>query len=247
MCWPRPVRSRANSAAEIAWAAVTAVVLSGDNGPDHTRLAGVAVALDVGEAGDRLDDRVIDPLVGVGTGLAEAAHRDVDNVRPDLPDDVLAQAHPFDRARAVVLNQHIRRRHQLSDDLQPGRGLDVDTERSFRPVARQERPGHAAVLVTQLAQQITCGWLDLDDVGALVGEHHGGDRPGHDHGQIQHPDAGQWPLRFGLGHRPLRSLLSHRSEPCFSGRPGARPSWRGTLPGALAAGCHSRAPSPGRT
>ena len=34
-------------------------------------------------------------------------------------------------------------------------------------------------------------WLDLDDIGALVGENHRGQRAGHVGGQIDDPGAGE--------------------------------------------------------
>jgi hypothetical protein len=43
------------------------------------------------------------------------------------------------------------------------------------------------------AGDVTADRLDLEHVGALVGEEHGGERSRHHPGQIQHADAFEWP------------------------------------------------------
>src|SRR3569833_4177080 len=54
---------------------------------------------------------------------------------------------------------------------------------------------------------MTCGitarrWLDLDDIGAEIAQHHATEGAGHDLGQIEHTDARQGKLgRIGaVGH-----------------------------------------------
>ena len=65
------------------------------------------VALDISQAGERLDHRVIDALLRIGAGFAEAAYRDVNEVGLDRPQRGLADSHPIDHARAEVLHEQV--------------------------------------------------------------------------------------------------------------------------------------------
>ena len=78
-CWPPAPRSRANSAAVMAWTAVSAVTLSAAVWRRKTGRA-VGSGLGVGQPGVGLDHGVVGRLAGVGTGRAEARERHVDEL-----------------------------------------------------------------------------------------------------------------------------------------------------------------------
>ena len=171
--------------------------LVGDDGPDHHRPAGVAIRLDVGEAAQGLDHRVIDPLVAVGAAFPEPADRNVDDVGTKRPDRVFSDPHPLHRSGSEVLDEHVRRLHQPVEQLPAGIALEVHHDRLLSPVRAHERAGHSAYVVSHPAHDVAGGRLDLDDLRALVGESHGGDGP-RDHGrQIHDSEAGERAGHFG--------------------------------------------------
>ena len=201
--------------------------LVGDDGSDHHRTAGLAVRLDVRKTAQGLDDRVVDPFVPVGAALAEPADRDVDDVRAAGPDRVLPDPHPLDRAGAEVLDEHVRRLDQPVEQPPAEIGLEVEHDRLLAPVGAHERARDAADVVAHAPHDVPGGGLDLDDLGSLVGEHHGGDGP-RDHGrQIHDSNSGKRTghcnvlLRSGIrgGGAPERAEVCRC--PCIAARRGA--------------------------
>ena len=55
--------------------------LVADDGADHLRAVGHRLRLDIGKARQALNDRIVDPLLDVGPGVADAADRDIDQAR----------------------------------------------------------------------------------------------------------------------------------------------------------------------
>ena len=98
----------------MAWAAVRAVDLVGNDEPYHTRPARVRVGLNIGQAGQRLDDRIVYTLADIWALFAKAADRDIDKVGFHLAQDVPHQS-PYARLyRAGNSGQtHRRRRRDL--------------------------------------------------------------------------------------------------------------------------------------
>jgi hypothetical protein len=57
--------------------------------------------------------------------------------------------------------------------------LQIENDRALVAVVVQERRGKPGPAIAAGARGVTpVGGLDLDDVGALVGENHRGERPG---------------------------------------------------------------------
>ena len=114
---PWPLRSRANSAALMACAAVSALSLS------HTVVAssvGSPVAwlgCERRHARHRLDHRVVDAPAGIGPGLAEAGDRRIDQARVGGAQRGGVQPQPRHRAGAEVLHQHVGAARQLAHHL----------------------------------------------------------------------------------------------------------------------------------
>ena len=151
--------------------------LVGDDGAHHTWLASAMVGLDLGQSRKRLNDRIVHALLSIGSVLTKARDRDVDDVRAYLAHHIFAEAHALDGTRPKVLHQHVGGGDELLEYSKTIFGFDVDRERALGAVARQERRGHAAVVDADAAHQLACWRLDLDHVGALVGQHHGRDWP----------------------------------------------------------------------
>ena len=75
-------------------------------GQDRTHQAGAGIVrstLDRRQAGRGLNDRIIDALVRVRPGLAEAVDGDVDDLRADGPNVRLGDPQPLDHARPEIL------------------------------------------------------------------------------------------------------------------------------------------------
>src|SRR2546423_828181 len=62
---------------------------------DHLRTVGDRLRLDIGEAGQALDDRIVDALLHVRAGIADAADRDVDQARMPLAQLFYAESEPL--------------------------------------------------------------------------------------------------------------------------------------------------------
>ena len=104
----------------------------------HPRPAGVAVRLNRGETRKRLDHRIVNALVRIRSGLAEAADRHVDDVVAQSPNDAFAETHPFDRAGTEVLHEHVGARNQALQRRHARRALQVEHERAFAAIGRNE-------------------------------------------------------------------------------------------------------------
>ena len=76
--------------------------------------------------------------------------------------------------------------------------VDVEEGRALVPQAGMGK--EAACLVAT-------GWLDLDDVGALVGQMHGAEGGSPHAGQVQHLDAFQGSRHEGPPHFKIRPVV----------------------------------------
>ena len=138
--------------------------------------------------GERLDDRVDDRTVGVRTGGSVPADRHVDHARVARLDVVVAEAEPVHDAGPEVLHHHIGARHELGDQAAPLVGGRVDADPPLPPVVvqqqRAEAPARERAQPEDVAQPRR---LDLHDVGALLRQHHRGQRPRRQLAQIDDP------------------------------------------------------------
>ena len=106
---------------------------------------------------------------------------------------LIAEAEPFHGARREVLDQHVGAGDQPAQDFLAAVGLQVEHDAALVAVHHQEGRG----LVADLRRHGMPGvvavrpFLDLDDVGAHVGEHQGAGRTSHHMGEIDDLQAGQ--------------------------------------------------------
>ena len=164
--------------------------LVGQDRADEPRALLIGAGLHRGEAREGLHDRVVHGLVGVGPRLAEAVDRHVDDAGRTLADRRLVEAETLDHAGAEVLHQHVGPRGEALDEIDALRRLQVDGDRALVAVEVQERGREAVAPIAVGARVVALArLLDLDDVGALVGEDHGRPRPRQHRGQIDDADA----------------------------------------------------------
>ena len=164
--------------------------LVGQDGADEARALPIGAGLHRGQAGEGLHDRVVHGLVGVRSLLAEAVDRHVDDVGRHLADRRLVDAETLDHAGPKVLHQHIGASAQALDEIDALRRLEIDGDRALVAVEVQERGRKAVAPIAVGARVVALArLLDLDDVGALVGEDHGRPRPRQHRGQIDDANA----------------------------------------------------------
>ena len=131
-------------------------------------------------------------LLGVGTGLAVARHRGIDQARVERRHVLVAHAQP---------RAHLQREVHHHDVGGPGQPLEHRAALGVLEV-EHDRPlvavGHVPAEIdgmlrhrmglAQLALRIALARrLDLDDLGAIVAHHRGRHRAGDEARQIEHP------------------------------------------------------------
>ncbi len=119
MRWPLPVFSRWNSAAESAKAPRHAggVVDRRRAELDRMHVLGAGHRHD---AGGGLDDVIVGGLLAARPVLAERRERRVDQPRIDRGQRLVTKPQGFERAGAVVLDEHVGGRDQLLQNLAVG-------------------------------------------------------------------------------------------------------------------------------
>ena len=79
----------------------------GNNDAKHLRATCRAVSLDIGSTGERLDNRVVHPLVSIGALLAKTVDRDINELLIELAQHRLTEPHAIHCPGPEVLQQHI--------------------------------------------------------------------------------------------------------------------------------------------
>ena len=161
----------------------------------HRRPVGVAVQRH--EPAGRLGQRVVAALVVLRAVLPEAADRGVDDVGLHRPDGGVAHAPLVHGPGAEVLHDDVAAPGEVEEHLPALVGPQVEAEAALVAVdvgvgerQRRVRPRQQR---RQAADDLTAGQLDLDDVGAQIGEDAAAHRAGQRGGRLHHPDPGQRP------------------------------------------------------
>src|SRR5262249_12047077 len=133
----------------------------------------------------------------VGPGLAEPGDADQHQLRIARLEVVEPEAEALEIAVAEALDHHVEMRDQIQDDARRLGRLEV--ERDALLVPRVYLPVHAHACLAPVAQRVApARLLDLDDLGAEVGElktHHvAGDEPR----EVEHADAAERPFEGGV-------------------------------------------------
>ena len=159
----------------------------GNRNADTGRLA-VRHAGQIHDAAHALRHQVVAGAFGVGAVLAEAGDRAVDQARALGRETFVVEAELGEAADLEVLDQHVRARGQLAHDAPALIALEVHLDRALAAVGRMKigRANMVAVGAFDEGRAPAAGIvaralaLDLDDVGAEIGEHlsRPRDRPG---------------------------------------------------------------------
>ena len=209
-CWPSPVRARQQRGADRLGAGV-AGQLVGQDGAHQPRPRLVGAGLHGGQPAQALDQRVEHRLGGKRTVEAEAGDGDEDELRVQRAQRLGVEAEARDRAGTEVLDEHIGRGGEPLQRRDAAGRLQVEHDRALVAVVVQERGGEPAAPPRDMAGVVARRRLDLDHVGALVGQDHGGQRSRDHRGEIDDPvsverswHGGSLPVRSPQGLFTLR-------------------------------------------
>ncbi|GBD13995.1 hypothetical protein HRbin24_02044 [bacterium HR24] len=153
-------------------------------GPESAHVIGRAVAL-----------LVVDPV---------AADVAIDQARVEDGELFVGEAEVLQGTGAQVGDEHVGTLDELPGDLPAFFRLQVQGHAALAPVVllegRVEGGRHAQGAGEEATERVAVGWLQLDDVGAPVGQDGGAGRPRHPERQLDHLDAFQ---RTGHGSPSL--------------------------------------------
>ena len=126
---------------------------------------------------------------GIGSGLAEAGDRGIDDLLVDLGEVLVVDAEPALHVRPIVLDDDIRLLDELLERRDAFLALQVERDAALVAVQilkirTQPRPAHVALFDVFRR-------LDLDDIGAPIGELAHAGRAGTHACQIENGEAGQ--------------------------------------------------------
>jgi hypothetical protein len=161
----------------------------GDRFPDRGRRP-VRRAGDGHEARHRLDDEVVRRPCRELTRLPEAGNTQVDEPRVARAQPCRIDLEPRGDPGAEVLYHHVAFRRQRGDDLAGARGLEVERDALLVAVEQSEIDARLADEWAEAARIVArARRLDLDHLGAEVGEQRRAIRPRHDAREIEHANA----------------------------------------------------------
>ena len=162
------------------------------------RLA-VGIAGEIHEAADALRHQIVARTAGIGSVLAEAGHRAIDQPRHFRRETFVVEAEFGEPADLEILDQHVGTCGEFSDDPPAFLALEVELDGTLAAIGavkiggaemaavggrnKRRAPG-AGVVAGALA-------LDLDHVGAEIGQDLPGPRPCQDASKLQDAQTGQ--------------------------------------------------------
>ena len=145
--------------------------LVGQDGANQSGPRLVGATLDGGQPRERLDQRVVDRLGRIGSALAEAADRDLDDVGRHGADGVVVHPHALDDAGPEVLHEDVGARRQGHQHLDAARVLEVERHRALVAVVVEERGRKAAVPVGDAPGMVAAAKCErLRERNTLCGE-----------------------------------------------------------------------------
>ena len=137
------------------------------------------VTLDIRDPRVRLDDIVVDPLLRVGTLGAEAADGDVNESRIQREESLRPNAQALRDSGPPVLDEDIGLGRHLLQQIDARFLAQVQGDGPLASVCHVKVRRHPAPGAAHVAQNVALArYLDLDHVGALVGEHANGQGAG---------------------------------------------------------------------
>jgi hypothetical protein len=138
-------------------------------------------------------DALPGPHAGARVVRGEARQRQVHEPGGGVPESFPAKAEARHHAGPEVLDEHVGARREAVGDVEVAGVGEVEGDAPLAPV--EERVGGAC-------RRLAARRVDVDDVGALVGEHDRHQRPRHVVPEVDDPDAFQ---RTGHGASSVHS------------------------------------------
>ena len=173
----------------------------------------VALAGDAHQSAHALNGVVVTGTVGIRPGLTETGDRAVNDARIDGLERGVVQAVARHVADLEVLDKHIAVQRQFANQGLAGRLRNVTGHRALVAVGAQVVGGFARFCAAAVVQKgrapaarvvTSAGALDLDDIGAQVGQGLGAPRAGEYAGEVENADALErvHPCILPSGRRP---------------------------------------------
>jgi len=138
-------------------------------------------------------DEVESALVGIGPRTTIARHRAIDEAWIELAQHVVTEAELFERALAKVLDDDVCVSDEAPHDLESTRVFEVHREAALVAVQDHERHRLAVNRRLPIAAHVVSAreLLDLDHVGAHIGEQEAAGGTRHDLRDLDYLDAVQ--------------------------------------------------------
>ena len=171
-------------------------------------------------------EREVGPLVvAVRAVLPEVRQRGQHDTRIDRAQRLVAQTEALHRPRQEALDDRVGGRSEVERLRPTGLGLEIEHDAALVRVEEQEqpRPLQPRLVVVERRQQprgVAARRLDLNDVGPVVGQQPGRERPG---GELRQVDHGHVVERYRSGHQQAPRCCAARvlSGRVLRRRPGA--------------------------
>jgi hypothetical protein len=171
----------------------------------------------VEQARGRQEVDVVAGMLGPGAGLAVTGDRAIDDARVDRLHRLVADAQLVHHAGAEAFEDHVGIPGQAQEGGHAGGLLEVEAQAFLVAIDHAEEDAVAAfasggALTRTHGAGVVAGArvLDLDHLGAEVGQMHGRHRPGQQAREVEHADARE---RAGSRHRLSHTCARPRS-PC---------------------------------
>ena len=234
MYWPMPVRSRCLQRAQNADRRVHPGHDVGDDDSDlHRPATGCSVRIPghAHDAAHGLQQRVVARPVAVRSRLAKAGDRAIDNRRIDLLEALVVQPVTAERSDLEVLDDDIRDRRELTDDVLAARLRQVERDGFLVPVRAEVKGGFGGVLALLVVQErrseasgvvAVARTFHLDDFRSHIRECLRRPRTREDSAQVENPYACEWTFRHLVSLRRRWSGSRAYENGCH-GRPAGSP------------------------
>ena len=108
----------------------------------------------------------------------------------------VADAESLDRARPHAFDDHVAAEGEVEQQLTPAVQREIERHALLVGIEVEVKGGAFGPVEVLVLARDGPGRLDPDDLGAVVGEHPGAERPGDTVGQLQYPDT----VEGQLGH-----------------------------------------------
>ncbi len=147
-----------------------------------------------------LGDDVVAGAVRPRTFAAEGCAIDIDDVGALAAEGLVVDAEAFGDIGAVVDHDHIAGAGEAADDVAAGGMVEVEGDGLLAAIEGLVGLRLTGQELPRQPPRLAVDRLDLDDLGAEVGEEHAAERPGDDLGEVQDSDPGERPGRRASRH-----------------------------------------------